>query len=111
MLAFLAFMVLVQSLAFWLGQTQLLSQLATNAMLTFALYPINLFEGGGRFVLFAIIPAAFIGAVPAEYVRSASWQSLGMLILGAGLLSTLGTLTFYAGLRRYESGSAINVQV
>lgn len=111
MLTILAFMVLVQSLAFWLGQTQVLSQQATNAMITFALYPINLFEGGGRFVLFTIIPAAFIGAVPAEYVMSASWESLGLMLLGSGFFVMLGTVTFYAGLRRYESGSAINVQM
>jgi len=110
MLTILAFLVLVQSLAFWLGQTQILSQQATNAIITFALYPINLFEGGGRFLLFTLIPAAFVGAVPAEYVRSASWQSLGLLILGTGSLIILGSWSFYAGLRRYESGSAINVQ-
>ena len=111
MVCFISFMVAVQSLTFWLGQTQMLSQQATNALITFALYPINLFEGGGRFVLFTIIPAAFMGAVPAEYVRSASWESLGLLILAAGLLGTLGLVTFHAGLKRYESGSAINAQV
>lgn len=111
MTVFLSFMILVQSLAFWLGNTALLTMQATNAILTFSLYPITLFDGTAKFLLFTLLPAAFIGAVPAEFVRAFNWGTLGQLLAGASVFLLLATLTFRRGLRRYESGSAIQIQV
>jgi len=107
-LIFVAFLTLVQSLAFWLGSASLLSRQAVNAMLTFSIYPTTLFDGSARFILFTIIPAGFVGAVPAEFVRSVSWVSLGQVCLAAGVVTALCVWVFYSGLKRYESGSAIN---
>jgi ABC-2 type transport system permease protein len=111
MTVFISFMVLVQSLAFWLGNAQMLGNQVHIAMITFSIYPINLFEGSARFILFTLLPAAFIGALPAEFVRSFSWGNFLQLLAAAGGLFCLSTLVFYRGLRRYESGSAIQSQV
>ncbi len=108
---FLSFLTLVQSLAFWIGNATLLGQQATNAMVTFSIYPITLFDGSARFVLFTIIPAALMGAVPAEFIRSFSWLALTQLVVAALVLLGLALVAFRAGLRRYESGSAIQIQM
>ncbi len=110
-LIFLSFLTLVQSLAFWIGNAALLSQQATNAMVTFSLYPITLFDGSARLILFTVIPAALIGAVPAEFIRGFSWTTLAQLVVAALALFALALAVFRAGLRRYESGSAIQVQL
>lgn len=110
-ITFLSFLVLVQSSAFWLGNATLLSRQMTNAMVTFALYPITLFDGTAKLILFTAIPAAFVGAVPAEFVRTFSWGQLGLMLLGAGIFLGLAIIAFHTGLRRYESGSAIQIQV
>jgi ABC-2 type transport system permease protein len=109
--AFTAFNILVHSLTFWLGNASGFAGLAVNAMLSFALYPVSLFEGAAKFILFTIIPAALMGAIPAEFVRRFDWATLGELTLGAGLLLALAIFVFYRGLRRYESGSAIQTEV
>jgi ABC-2 type transport system permease protein len=111
MVVLLSFLILVQSLAFWLGNTALLSQHADNAILTFSLYPITLFDGTAKFILFTLIPAAFVGAVPAEFVRTFNWVTLAQLLGGALVFLGLAILAFQQGLRRYESGSAIQIQV
>jgi ABC-2 type transport system permease protein len=111
MVVFLSFMVLVQSLAFFLGNAQLLTQQAMNAMITFSIYPITLFDNTAKFLLFTVAPAAFMGAIPAEYVRSASPGRLLVLLGGAAIFLILALAVFNAGLRRYESGSAIQVQM
>lgn len=107
---FVSFMVLVQSLAFWMGNTQMVSGHAINAIITFSLYPINLFDGSARLLLFTLIPAAFVGALPAEMVLRFSWQNFGMLLAGAVVFLALALVVFQRGLRRYESGSAIQIQ-
>ncbi len=107
---FLSFMVLVHSLSFWSGYVSAFADLAVNALLSFAIYPITLFDGSARFLLFTLVPAALIGAVPAEFVRAFSWQRLGQMLTGATLLLAFSVAVFYRGLRRYESGSAIQPQ-
>jgi hypothetical protein len=49
--------------------------------------------------------------VPAEFVRSFTWQTLGQLLAAATIFLALAILIFHSGLRRYESGSAIQTQV
>jgi len=58
-----------------------------------------------------LIPAAFMGAVPAEFVRAFTWQSLAQLLIGAVVFLFLAVTVFRLGLKRYESGSAIQVEV
>jgi ABC-2 type transport system permease protein len=108
---FISFFVLVQSLAFWMGNATMLASQAQNAIITFAIYPITLFDGTAKFLLFTIIPAAFIGAVPVEFIRAFSWENLVLLSGASGGFLALSVFVFYRGLRRYESGSAIQVQL
>ena len=104
-------MTLVQSLAFWIGNAAQISQQASNAMITFSIYPTALFEKGARFILSTIVPAALIGAVPAEFIRSFSWETLAQLVGAALILVALALIVFRRGLRRYEIGSAIQIQM
>jgi ABC-2 type transport system permease protein len=110
-MVFAAFLIIAHSLTFWLGNASALARLMMNAILTFALYPISLFDGPAKFVLFSLIPAALIGSVPASLVRDLTWQNILGLIFGALLILTLAILIFYRGLGRYESGSAIQIEV
>ena len=108
---FAAFLILVQSLAFWFGIMSNLSALALNALLTFGIYPITLFDNYAKLILFTIIPAALMGAVPAEFVRAFTWQTLAQMLVGAIVFLFIAVAVFRLGLRRYESGSAFQVEV
>lgn len=110
-MTFTSFLILIHSLAFWLGNVGALARLLMNAILTFALYPITLFNGPAKFLLFTIIPAALMGSVPASLARGLTWQNLGGLVFGAMLFLALAISVFRLALRRYESGSAIQVEV
>src|SRR6266498_2117517 len=100
---FAAFLILVQSLAFWLGMISDLANLAVNAMVTFGIYPITLFDNYAKLILFTLIPAAFLGAVPAEFIRAFTWQTLAELFLGAVAFLFVAVAVFRLGLKRYES--------
>ena len=108
---FAAFMILVQSLAFWIGNTSYLSAMALNAIITFAIYPITLFDNAAKLILFTLIPAALMGALPAQFVHSFTWDTLAEIFLGSLVFLFLAVAAFRLGLRRYESGSGIQVEV
>ncbi len=108
---FVAFSTITGSLAFFMGNAVYTSQQMTNALVTFALYPHSLFSGFARFLLYTLIPAAWIGAMPVEIVRTQNGLFLLWLAGTAGVMWGVGTAVFYLGLRRYESGSALNVNI
>ncbi len=108
---FASFLIIVQSLAFWIGTTSYLSGIAVNAMTTFAIYPATLFDPAAKLILFTLVPAALMGAVPAAFVRSFGWGPLAELAGGAVIFLGAAVVIFNAGLRRYESGSAVQVEI
>lgn len=110
-LIFVAYAIITGSLAFYMGNAQYTSQQISNAMLTFSLYPNTLFSGFSRVMLYTLIPAGFVGAVPVEIVKGRDGALLLALLGVAVVLWAIATAVFYVGLRRYESGSAINVNV
>jgi len=108
---FAAFMILVQSLAFWIGNTSQFSNMALNAIITFAIYPITLFDNTAKLILFTLIPAALMGALPAQFVHAFTWDVFAEIFLGASIFLSVAVAVFRLGLKRYESGSGIQVEV
>ena len=108
---FTAVLVLINSLAFWLGRSEILAEHFLNAMVTFSLYPGTLFDGAARIFLFTLVPAGLTGALPVEMLRNFEVAKLAWLCLGTGIFVGLAILVFHWGLRRYESGSAIQVRI
>jgi ABC-2 type transport system permease protein len=99
-----SFLVLTGALAFFLGRSES-GELGFHAMLLLGAYPVDLFAGAIRVVLFTVIPAAFISAVPARLIDD--FDPGRALALGgiAGAFALAATVTFTLGLRRYTSGS------
>ncbi len=102
---FVAFSVIVGSLAFWIGQSHNLALQLRNMLLTFGLYPVDIFPGFIRLILYTLIPAAFVGSVPARLLTEFSLTNL--LAIGAmtAALTAAAWIVFRQGLRRYESGN------
>ncbi|HEX2037194.1 MAG TPA: ABC-2 family transporter protein [Chloroflexota bacterium] len=104
---FVAYSILANALAFWLGNAEGFARQLTEALITFSLYPSALFSGAVKLLLFTLIPAGFIAYIPVELLRAWSWPlALALLAAAAGGLA-LARLVFYAGLRRYESGNTL----
>ncbi len=106
-----SFIATTGSLAFFMGNAAQWSMYLWNTLITFALYPTGLFQGLIRLVLFTVIPSAFIGAVPVDIIKTHSLPLLGGLIGAAAVSVVILYIVFHIGLRRYESGSAINVNI
>lgn len=108
-MVFTATCVLLFSLAFWLPRTHTLSRQLLDITITFSLYPEPLFGGGLRLLLFTVIPAGFVGYLPASLVRTASWADAALLGSGALAYGWLALSVFRRGLSRYSSGSRFGV--
>ena len=104
-LVFVACGIVFFSLAFWLGRVETLARQLWELLITFSLYPEPLFGGMIRLALFTILPAGFVGYLPARVVHAPSLLHVSLLAVGAGTYLALAVLVFDRGLRRYASGS------
>ncbi len=107
---FTAFMVILCSLAFFLGNTEGLAQQMSGALVSFSTYPMEIFHGVLRLLLFTIVPAGFISFVPLQLLHTFTWPLLGAMLGGTGLIVATAVGLFELGLRRYESGNLLGMQ-
>ena len=99
------FLVIAGSLTFFFGGRGEQADLAFQAVLILSSYPLDIFGGATRVVLFTAIPAAFITGLPARLVRSFD-PTLLAVVTGAGVLFLAAAVAvFELGLRRYRSGA------
>lgn len=109
-LIFVAFNVIVGSLAFWLGQSENLAMQLRNAVLTFSLYPVDIFPGLVRLFLYTLLPAAFIGSIPASLLAEFDMKQLLLLTVFSVGLWWVARQIFRWGLRGYESGNLVTTR-
>ena len=104
-LVLVATAVLLHSAAFWLGRTESASRQLYECTLMFSLYPDTLFTGPIRWVLFTVIPAGFVGYLPARLIRAPSAGTALAIAAAVAAYAALATFVFQRGLRAYSSGS------
>jgi ABC-2 type transport system permease protein len=104
---FIAFGVLVNSLAFFIGNAEAAAMQTREAVTNFSLYPAPIFRGWVRLMLLTALPAGFMGHVPVKILRDFDAGWLGLLALFACFSWAAALAVFRRGLRRYESGNLI----
>jgi ABC-2 type transport system permease protein len=98
------FLVLAGSLAFFIGRSEG-GELGFHAMVMLGSYPVDVFTGAAKVVLYTVVPAAFVSSVPAHLVESFNAPQAVGLVAIAVTFFLAGWATFTLGLRRYASGS------
>lgn len=99
-----AFLVLTGSLAFFVGRNEG-GELGFHAMLLLGSYPVDVFAGVAKVVLYTVVPAAFVSSVPARLVANFDAREAALLAAIAATFVLMAWATFTLGLRRYTSGS------
>ncbi len=97
--------VLLHSAAFWLGRTEAVSRQLYETTLLFSLYPDTLFSGPLRWMLFTLVPAGFVGYLPANLIGAPSLRSALAIAVGVTAYGVAAAWVFQHGLRTYSSGS------
>jgi ABC-2 type transport system permease protein len=111
MIIFIFTNLIVQSLAFFIGNAQGLAQQFNMIVITFSSYPTGIFKGAARMMLFTIIPAGFISYMPIGLLRETQPSFLIGLAIALPLLVLIGLSVFYYGLRRYGSGNMMTMRM
>jgi ABC-2 type transport system permease protein len=100
----LGFLVTTGSLGFFAGRGEA-GDMGFHAILLLSNYPADFFGGPSKLLLYSVLPAAFVTAVPATLVEEFDAGRAAMLLAAAATFLVAGWATFTVGLRRYSSGS------
>ena len=98
------FLVLTGSLAFFIGRNEG-GELGFHAIVLLGAYPVDVFAGAVKVVLYTVVPAAFVSSVPARLIEDFSVTRALLLAGVAATFALAGWAAFTLGLRRYTSGS------
>lgn len=101
---FTGFLITTGAIAFFAGRNDV-GELSFHAMLMFASYPVDVFGGAAKIFLYTVVPAAFVGAVPARLVDSFDPSLAALALAVAAFFAFTGWATFTLGLKRYTSGA------
>ena len=104
------FSIIVQSMAFFVGNFEDAADQFFHALLGFTLYPQTVFHGALKIIMLTIIPAFFMATLPVQLINDFKWDLFLILILFAVSTSFLSVAIFKKGLKRYESGNLMNVK-
>jgi ABC-2 type transport system permease protein len=98
------FLVLTGSLAFFAGRNEG-GELGFHAILLLGSYPVDIFAGAAKVLLYTAVPAAFVSTVPARLIDDFDAGQALVLAAVAVAFAVAAWATFTLGLRRYTSGS------
>lgn len=102
---FVSFLVLLGSVTFFAGGRGEHAELGFQAILMLSSYPIDIFGGATRLLLFTAVPAAFVTGLPTRLVDDFSIGLAATMLAVAAAFAAAAYGAFSAGLRRYRSGS------
>ncbi|MEL7207612.1 MAG: ABC-2 family transporter protein [Actinomycetota bacterium] len=98
------FLVAAGSTAFFVDRNEA-GEMGFHGLLLFSSYPIDIFAGATKFVLYVVVPAGFVSSVPARLVAEFDLRWAAASAAAELLFALGGVVMFRLGLRRYTSGS------
>lgn len=106
-----SFMVIANTLTFFFGNFKQGAWSLINAFAHLTDSPQSVYKGGLKFISIFILPAFFVGMVPVTLIKSFTLGQFGLLILAVLAILFIAIKFFYFGLKRYESGNLININL
>jgi len=107
---FVAFAILVNSLAFYMGSAESTSKHLFFGTLALSSYPMSIFKGAAKIIILTLIPAGFISGIPISLLKEFNLGWFLVTLGFASLILFLSIKVFHRGLRKYESGNLLYVR-
>lgn len=99
-----SFLIVAGSLTFFAGRSET-GDLGFHAIILLSSYPVDIFGGPTKLLLYTVVPAAFVAAVPARLLQHLDAGLALGLVGAAAAFATAAWGVFTLGLRRYTSSA------
>ncbi len=100
--------VMVRIISIWLGEIEQVAHIYENTLLiTLCNYPFEIFGGFMKFIMFTVVPAAYISHLPIKLLGKFDGRIFLWICLMTVVYTMMAIIIFYQSLKRYESGNHI----
>jgi ABC-2 type transport system permease protein len=106
-----SFGVIIGSLSFFMQNSERMNTTLWNSLVGLTIYPTNVYEGIAKLIIFGIIPIGFVAGVPTEILRAPTPEGIFTMIIVTAIIALVAIFLFYKGLKRYESGNLLYVNM
>lgn len=103
--------IILNSLSFWISNSEMVAEVGNNLMNNFATYPDGIFKGISKILLFTIIPVGIANYIPVKVIINFNPYLLLINIGVCIILILLAFLIFYKGLKRYSSSNLMSARI
>ena len=97
--------IILGSLSFWFGRSDMIADTGNNLMTSFATYPDGIFKGLAKILLLTIIPIGLTAYFPVWIMTKFDIKLTLIIIALTIAITALTFVIFYRGLRRYSSSN------
>ena len=97
--------VILGSLSFWFGRSDMIADTGNNLMTSFATYPDGIFKGLAKILLLTVIPIGLTAYFPVWIMTKFDIKLTLIIIALTIAITALTFVIFYRGLRRYSSSN------
>ena len=100
--------ILIRILSIWIGEVDKIAHIYENSLfITFSTYPFEIFGGFIKFMMFTVVPAAYVSYIPIKLLNKFDLKIFLILIIATVFYSAFAIKVFYKSLEKYESGNNI----
>lgn len=104
---FTSLLISAHSLTFYIGNASGIANSVFEFLISFSLYPDDIFKGYIKFFMYSLIPAGFITFLPMRIIKEPDIKSILLVLAFSAVYLAFASFVFYRGLKRYESGNLI----
>ena len=106
-----AFTIIVESLGFWFGKSDVLADTLITSSISFSTYPEGIFKGLIKSLLYIIVPVGITAYIPIKIIVSYKiWLFIAVILSTIAFIS-LAFYIFYKGLKRYSSSNLMIARI
>lgn len=104
---FTGVLISAHSLTFHVGNATVIANSVFEFVLSFSLYPEDIFRGYVKFFVYSVIPAGFIAFLPMKVIKFFDIKILLLVLAAGAVYFAFAWFIFFKGLKKYESGNLI----
>lgn len=102
---------IVRVLAIWIGDMENIAHVYENSLLiTFCIYPEQIFGKTTKFLMYTVIPAAYMVHIPIKIIEKFNIISFIIVFVVTIILICISSCIFKLAMRKYESGNNITLR-
>lgn len=103
--------IIIRVLAIWIGEVEQIAHIYENSLfITFSSYPYEIFGSFTKFLMFTVVPSAYVIHLPIKLMEKFDIKIFLFVIFMTIIYFSIAMFIFYKSINKYESGNNMSMK-